>query len=154
MGASLVRPLRLRWAPIPPKRQIHGSAHPYAWIQGPYAGDHWSGPSNLRKKVSRCILDLELNVDSDYGAPRGPRASPGRVLSSQRKVTNFMRQGSSFHIECARIRSRHGRPLLLGQTLLAERSSAGDDWHLRVKRSRRSLSEVKTFNLQTQARAR
>ena len=71
------------------------SASSDPWIQVPYAGDHWSGPSDLQKKVSRCILDLKLNVDSDYGAPRGPRASPGRVLSSQCRVVNVLEQGSS-----------------------------------------------------------
>ena len=46
--------------------------------------------ATCKKKVVRCILDLKLSVESDYGAPRGPRASPGRVLSSQHKVGNLM----------------------------------------------------------------
>ena len=94
IGASLERP----WALAPPNRQVHESASPDPWIQVPSAGDHCSGPSDLQKKVGRCILDLKLSVESDYGASGGPRASPGRVSSSQRNVTNFMTQGSTKEI--------------------------------------------------------
>ena len=94
IGASLERP----WALAPPNRQVHVSASPDPWIQAPSAGDHCSGPSDLQKKVGRCFLHLNLSVESDYGAPRGPRASPGRVSSSQRNVTNFMTQGSTKEI--------------------------------------------------------
>ena len=50
------------------------------------------GWENLQEKVG--TLDLELIRNSYYGAPRGPRASPGRLLSLQRNVTNVMEQGS------------------------------------------------------------
>ena len=43
--------------------------------------------------VGRCILHLKLTLDSYSGAPRGPRASPGRLLSS---VTNVLDQGSTY----------------------------------------------------------
>ena len=46
------------------------------------------GQSNLQEKVGRCTLDLKLSLDSYSGARRGPRASPERLLSLQRNVTN------------------------------------------------------------------
>ena len=78
-GGVKVSSLERPWALAPPNRQVHESASPDPWIQVPSAGDHCSGPSDLQKKVGRCILDLKLSVESDYGAPRGHRASPGRV---------------------------------------------------------------------------
>ena len=58
------------------------------------AGDHHSGWSNLLEKVGRCTLDLQLSLDSDSGALRGPRASPERLLSLQRNMTNVLARGS------------------------------------------------------------
>ena len=46
------------------------------------------------KGRQRHILDLELTLDSYSGAPRGSRASPERLLSPQRNVTNVLEHGS------------------------------------------------------------
>ena len=51
------------------------------------------GQSNLQEKVGRCTLDLKLSLDSYSGARRGPRASPERLLSLQRNVTNVIDAG-------------------------------------------------------------
>ena len=73
---------------------IHGSGLSTSTDPRTSAGDHHSGWSNLQEKVGRCTLDLQLGLDSYSGALGGPRASPERLLSLQRNVTNVMARGS------------------------------------------------------------
>ena len=57
--------------------------------------DHTTqGGQICRKKIGRGTLDLELTLNSYSGAPKGPRASPERLLSLQRNVTNVLAQGA------------------------------------------------------------
>jgi hypothetical protein len=73
---------------------IHGSGLSTSTDPRTSAGDHHSGWSNLQEKVGRCTLDPQLSLDSYSVAPRGPRASPERLLSLQRNSTNVMTRGS------------------------------------------------------------
>ena len=70
---------------------VHGCwQHPWTQIHGPRGMDavvNRSGPSNLQRKVDRCMMDRRFSVDSYSGALRGPRASLRRLLSPQRNAT-------------------------------------------------------------------
>ena len=105
MRASLERPRAL----APPNRQVHESAlcQSGSMDPGPLCWRPLFGAIRPAKKVGRCILDLKLSVESDYGAPGGPRASPGRVSSSKRNVTNFMTQGSTHETKVRGISREH-----------------------------------------------
>ena len=67
---------------------------PRRGTHGPRLVTTTQGGQTLQKKIGRGTLDLELTLDSYSGAPRGPRASPERLLSLQRNVTNVLAQGS------------------------------------------------------------
>ena len=80
-------------APGPQNIWIHGSGLSDPRIRGPRLVVTTKGGQTGWTKVGRCILDPKLSLDSYAVAPRGPRASSGRLLSSQRNVTSLMDQG-------------------------------------------------------------
>ena len=66
---------------------------PRPGTHGPRPVTTTQGGQTCRKKVGGGTLHLELTLDSDSGAPSGPRASPERLLSLPRNVTNLLHQG-------------------------------------------------------------